>query len=181
MMQASADAGLEAKTRAAVDAFAAPYAIRFLDTGAAGSIQTGGTLESAALALGVAAISTELGGSGVVTPQTLAVGRAGVRNLMAHLGMIDAAANTHPVPAGLLQCTEVDQYVLAPRDGLWEPLVALGDRIAAGTAVCQLYDPNNPVVEPRIVEAQRDGVVIARRTPARCRQGDFLMITAREP
>jgi predicted deacylase len=105
-------------------------------------------------------IATELGGGGTVTPQALAVGNTGIRNVMIHLGMI--AGEIPDLPA----CPAVEAYepaaLYAPTGGVFEPWFEPGETIIAGQRAGRIYplpDLERPPIE---LVFPLDGLVIAR-------------------
>ena len=73
---------------ALAEAFGAPWT--YLVAG----VQNKGGFDPCAQDLGVAFISTELGGGARLGRDTLEIGRRGVRNMLAHLGVIEPAAES---------------------------------------------------------------------------------------
>jgi predicted deacylase len=179
MMMCSGSRDLNIAMLAAVKNFGAPYGIIFRNTSSPGSMETEGTLEDAAHRRGIRAISTELGGGGYVTSDSLAVGRRGIRHLMAFVGLTDQHVHNKS-NCRLMECMDASQYLISPSDGLWEPLVQLGDQVEVGKPVCRLFRADELMSAPQILRSQSVGVVVTKRVPARCRRGDFLVITARE-
>jgi predicted deacylase len=62
--------------------------------------------------------------------------------------------------------------------GLFEPTVALGDRVPPGGSVGVLHDPERPGRETEAVHATDGGLAICRRVPAMAAPGDVLLHTA---
>jgi len=50
-----------------------------------------GMLETTVEEMGSVFISTELGGCGTATPETVAFAETGIRNILAHMGILDEA------------------------------------------------------------------------------------------
>ena len=132
------------------------------------------TLIATANRRGVLAIGAELGGSGTVTPQTIAVTERGVRNLMRHLGLVaDGAFPTElEGPPTRLMRVEGRHFVYAPDRGLFEPAFDLGDGVNAGQLAGQVHFIDDPERPPRAVHFGSDGIVICRRTPTAVERGD---------
>jgi predicted deacylase len=179
MMMSSGKKELDADMFAAVESFGAPFGIVFQETDNPGSMRTKGTLEDTAHKRGIAAISTELGGGGFLTSDTLAVGRRGIRNLITYLGLTRNYADNKS-DCRMMECIDASQYIVATDNGLWEPLVQLGDPVKIGTPMCRLFSTSDLMQAPEILFSQSAGVVIAKRVPARCRRNEFLLITARD-
>lgn len=84
------DKAQEARCRAARDAFNAPYSIEMRE------IDALGMYDHAAESLGKTFVTTELAGGGTATPETVAIARKGVRNLLIHGGLLDAVLEESP-------------------------------------------------------------------------------------
>lgn len=161
-----ADAALAARVVDLLEAFGAPVAavVRRPDAR--------GTLVAAALDRGIPAIATELGGGGGVTPATVALAAAGIRRVLASCGVL--APGVEPAPATRLLAVEPAGFVRAPGHGLFEPAVALGDRVAPGDVAGWLADPQRPERSAEELRFAAGGVVICRRVPALAQAGDVL-------
>jgi uncharacterized protein len=133
----------------------------------------GRTFTSASHRQGVLAMGTELGGGGLVTPQSLAVAEGGMRRVLAHVGLLQG-----PVPASApTRLTEIggdDYYVYASDGGLFEPLVDLGAEVEAGQPAARIHFHHTPWREPEQLAFRRGGLVLCKRIPARCERGDCL-------
>jgi uncharacterized protein len=132
------------------------------------------TLTAAAARAGIGHMSTELAGGGQVTPAALRIAEGGVRRVLYALG----ALTTPPPPAEhttrLMQISGQDYYCYAPDPGLFEPLVELGDEVAAGTPAALIHPHDTPWREPATAAFARAGTVICKRVPGRVERGDCL-------
>ncbi|TAJ85659.1 MAG: deacylase [Reyranella sp.] len=128
---------------------------------------------SAASRQGVVALTTELGGGGFVTPESLSIAEQGMRRVLAHVGLLQGPV---PPPAAtrLTETLGDDYYVYASEGGLFEPLVELGDEVSARQPAARIHFHHTPWREPEIVAFERPGLVICKRVPARCERGDCL-------
>lgn len=162
-----ADAGKkpDAKSLAALNAFAAP--IGYIT--AAGDSRT---LLAAARRSGVTAVGTELGGTGQVTRETLAVAATGVANMLAHFGATEKRAS--PARTRLMTVTGQRDYVYAPTRGWFEPHFDLGDTVKLGQSAGLVHFLDEPLREPVPVAFDADGVVICRRPPVPVERGDCI-------
>lgn len=115
-------------------AFNAPYAIVFDEVTASPHMPHGGTLEEAARALGKKAISSELGGAGRVTPQSLAVAERGLRNLLSFIGLVPPADAPGPGQSRsrLLFLGRPEHHVTITAGGCFAPLVEPGADVRKG-------------------------------------------------
>jgi predicted deacylase len=165
----------EASLRALL-AFAAPLAYIAAAAQGQGGDQT---LAGAAERAGIIALGTELGGSGTVTPAALDMARRGVKNLLVHLGILPESARIAGPPTRLLDVSPSD-FCYAPEDGVFEPLAAPGDMVAAGQIAGQMHFPETPTRVPVEVVFPGGGFVLCRRVPARSMRGDCLFGLGRE-
>jgi predicted deacylase len=76
--------------------------------------------------------------------------------------------------------TERENFVLAPESGLFETLVALGDRVEADQPVGRIHFIERPDREAETAYARNDGIVCVVRAVATCEQGDNIVVVARE-
>lgn len=164
---------------AALMAMGAPYAIVFDEGGGEGGMPHNGTIEGAARALGKRCFSSELGGAGRLTPDSVTVARAAAMNLLRHLGLLRG-----PVPESrsqLLTMARPENTVAAPVGGLFAPHARLGDEVRQGQRLgelCRLEDPGFPLTP---VTALCDGVVVAVSATARVTEGSTLFFVAERP
>jgi len=128
---------------------------------------------SAASRQGVVALTTELGGGGFVTPESLSVAAQGMRRVLAHVGLLQGPI---PAPAStrLTESVGADYYVYASEGGLFEPLVELGEEVSARQPAGRIHFHHTPWRQPEVVAFQRSGLVICKRVPALCERGDCL-------
>lgn len=146
---------------------------------------TAGDLNSAAQAAGCAVISCELGGSGRVSQKALAQGWAGVLRLLAAEGALhpDAAARLGATRAGPTRFADLGAgaaMATVMHHGLAEPLVRLGEEVAAGQTIALLRDPFDLSAPAREIAAPAAGLVLVRRRNALVAPGDHLILTGPE-
>ena len=143
-----------------------------------------GLLVAEAERQGKVVVSTELGGGGIVTQESIDVGRRGLANCLRHLGVLAGTVETRASlglpPAIIAAATEEDDFVRAPISGTCEPAVKPGDRVSAGDVVARLYRPEEPLRPAEVLRAARTGVVCGVRPLAITRQGDVLTVIGRE-
>ena len=158
---------------AAAAAFAGPVLWRH-----EGPVPSGRTL-SAAHDAGIPSIYAEAAGGGMISAAAVDVYVAGVRRVMAWLGMVPATGVPGPSspPRQLVGNGDLDvPAVVAPFDGICETLVGPLDTVVAGQVVAILRDP---LTGERIeVAAQGDGVVVLARRGARVNRDDNLVVLA---
>jgi N-alpha-acetyl-L-2,4-diaminobutyrate deacetylase len=160
------------RTVDALRAFGAPIALVLHE------LDDAGLLDTEVERRGKTFVSTELGGGARVSARSLAIGRRGVRNLLAHAGVLDAAPDV-PEPSRLMTVPP-DGYVLAQAEGLFEPLVELGESVDAGQAVARVHATADFEGEPRTHVAPRSGMLVGSRARAATTRGDCLAVLAED-
>ncbi len=161
------DPAMRARQCAALLAFGAPVTLMF------DRENSGRTLSAAARARGHLHFATELGGSGTTRPQTQAIADQGVRRLLAHLGVIEAAPSA-PTATRMMRMAGPSYYVYAPVRGLFEPDFSLGDAVRKGDPAGRIHFPEEPERAAREVVFSDDGIVVCRRVPSLVAPGDCL-------
>lgn len=172
LIKQSADAALFERQQAALHAFSAPLA--YIQGGAQGQ---GGdqTLGAVAERLGRISMGTELGGSGTLTPAALRVAERGLVNLLVHLGILPEGDRIAPeAPTRVFRVGGQDHMVYAPENGVYEPLVEIGETVRAGQPAARIHMPETPWAPPAEARFARDGYVLAKRLPGRSVRGDCL-------
>jgi hypothetical protein len=133
------------------------------------------TLLAGAERAGVAAIGTELGGSGTTSVHSLSVAERGIRRVLKHLGSLpDIDVGEDPPPTRVMEVRGFDYYTYSPDYGVWEPLADLGDEVKKGQPAAAVFSQQTPWREPVTTHFQRDGQVICRRVPGAVERGDCL-------
>ena len=108
-------------------AFGAPYAFVFPGG------HSSGVASAAAARQGALAVGTEMAGAGTVTPRALRICEQGVRNVLAHLGVVtDHEIAPLEGPTRILRAEDMRSFAYAPEVGLFEPVVELGDEVREG-------------------------------------------------
>lgn len=164
------DKAQEARCRAGRDAFNAPYSIEMRE------IDFLGMYDDAAEGLGKTFVSTELGGGGTARPDTTAIARKGVRNLLIHAGILDAIPQR--APTRLLIQPDDDCFHFAPDPGLVDFAVALGQTVRQGDLLARIWQTHHLGRAPLDIVAQRDGLVVARHHSGLVQAGDCLAVLA---
>jgi hypothetical protein len=158
------------KAIAALKAFGSPVA--YVSEGNQGGNLT---LSGGAARKGKIALGTEAGGSGHVTRAALQMVERGVNNVLVHVGILPESARIAPDgPTRFLEVGGPDYFVYAPDDGLYEPLVELGEMVHAGQPAARMHWPETPWAKPVTANFARDGFVLCKRMPGRTMRGDCL-------
>jgi len=95
----------------------------------------GGTTSAAAAAIGVAAITAEAGGCGLVEEDMVALHVRGLGRVLTAMGIADADANGAPAGAGEPGAAEYlgrFLWLRCAQEGWWEPAVVAGEKVAEG-------------------------------------------------
>ena len=165
-------ASQQAACVAAVEAFNAPYSLMLRE------IDNVGMYDTLVEAQGKVFVTTELGGGGTATARSVRIARRGVRNLLIHAGIM--AGEPEHAPSVWLDMPGDDCYHFATCEGLVEPLVDLGERVAEGAPLARIWPPDRTGLMPLEVPAQRAGVLAARHFPGLIQTGDCLAVVAEQ-
>ncbi|EMY34013.1 succinylglutamate desuccinylase/aspartoacylase family protein [Arthrobacter crystallopoietes BAB-32] len=166
------DLAWERKT-AAARAMGLPYAMVVRPRLEPGSLSTAGD------DAGTLALATELGGGGTVDPDVLGSARRGVRSLLEHVGIMSPQPAPEPAEPVWLELVP-ESPVVAGSAGVFEPLVALGQRVRAGQPVVRIHAVDELDRAPHEFTARMDGVVAILRRPALVTLGSYLLHVAPE-
>ncbi|MCV7065522.1 succinylglutamate desuccinylase/aspartoacylase family protein [Mycolicibacterium farcinogenes] len=131
---------------------------------------------------GVFHLSTELGGGASVGDQEIRLAEHGLLRLLHHVGLLREPATTEPpATTTMLHRTPAHEYIYAnsTERGLFEPLASLGDSVTEGQLVGLIRFTTAPWREPEPVLSPTDGVILARRIPARTGLGDCVFVLGR--
>jgi len=162
------DAGHLGRTIEAGRAFGAPYTIV--------SASLGGDMSESAARHGCIYLSTELSGAGSIDSDLLALTERGILRLLAHLGM--AAGAEVAAPTRMMTVAGSDAVVLAPRNGLFEPLVRIEDRVEAGQHLGVIHAFDEPGGAGTPLPSPIAGMVYGLRWPAHVRRAERMAFIA---
>jgi len=171
-MHALPDPGLRARTLAAAEAFAAPFNVIF------GGIDEGATFTSSVERRGIVSLGTEVSGWGRVNVEGLRIVRRGLRNILAHMGILEGRVETAQPDgsAGTRHMAVPDRsfYEFAPAAGTFEPRHLAGERVRAGALAGLLHFVEDVDRDPLEIRYRRDGVLWLAAGPGRVARGDRL-------
>ena len=155
---------------AAMQAFNAPYSMMLLE------IDSVGMYDTAAEEMGKVFISTELGGGGTTSARTVTIAKNGVRNLLTHAGVMkgDVARQS----SIMLDMPDGDCFSFAEQDGLIEPCVDLGDKVAKGDRIAKIWPADRTGVKPTEYRAKMSGIATGRHFPGLVKTGDCISVLA---
>ena len=170
-MRQSQDTSLNARALSALLAFGAPIGLIW-------AYSPDSRLSSvAAVNRDLVALGGEFGGGGSVTTSGVRIVEQGLKNLLAHAGIIEASHAVGPFsgPSRLMEIKSRDYYVYAPEAGLFEPAVELGDSVRQGQLCGKVYFVDNPGRAPEACYFDGDGMVICKRHFGRVERGDCVV------
>lgn len=160
----------ETRSIAARDAFNAPYSLQMLE------IDSTGMYDNAAEAMGKTFVTTELGGRGSSTPQTVAIARKGLRNLLIHAGIMRGALDLAPSQTLIQDTTACFHF--SPLAGMVEFHKNLGDPVNKGTLLARIWDIKRTGLAPVEIRANIEGLLAVRHTYGLIQHGDCLAVLA---
>ena len=170
------DAAQRAETARVSRLFDTPFVFIYASTMASG------LLTDEAEAEGKVTLGGEFGGGETTSRFGVRHAYEGTQNVLRHYGLLEGrislirpAGSPEPV---LVKADQLDYYVPCPRDGVWEPVVDLGEQVAEGDLVGRLHDFSDhggPAIE---IRAQRSGYVIMMHLSARPLKGQTLYVAA---
>ena len=172
------DEALMARAREAMLAFGAPVSLEMVE------LDAGGMLDTAVEEMGKIFVGTELGGGGTTTTETVAIAETGVRNLLAHFGLIDEEPVTREArglpPTRRMHMPEPGCFLIAEDAGLYEALVDLDAPVEEGQPVGQIHFPERPERAPAVYRAGTSGSLIGRTHKVLVEPGTFLALIAHD-
>lgn len=158
------DKANEAACFAAMAAFNAPYSVQLLE------IDSAGMYDTAVEDMGKVLVSTELGGGGSATAKSIAVAKKGLRNVLIHAGILKGEMQIDPTVR--LDMPDSDCFVFSENDGLYEPMVDLGEQVGQGDLVARVWPVDRTGVDPIAYRAKINGFLISRHFPGLIKAGD---------
>ncbi len=167
-----ADQELMARTIAAAKAFGAPNCLVLNELDAVGMLDT------AVEEMGKVFVSTELGGGGTTTVETVRIATDGVHDVLVHVGALAEAARG----TGETRFLETPEgsFVIADRSGIMEVAVEPGQTIRAGDPIAYIHDIDAPTAPPCIYRAPLAGIVVHRHVAGLIGRGDCLSVIAQD-
>jgi uncharacterized protein len=133
--------------------------------------EIGGFSSAAAFRKGVCSILTELAGGGALTKGLATQAGDGLKRSLKAIGALKTAPATSPGPVRTFQ---EENSVFATEPGVFEPLADPGEDIKAGQPAALIHRTETPGRAPVELFFEADGVILAKRVPARVLRGDCL-------
>lgn len=155
---------------AAVEAFNAPYTMMMLE------IDNVGMYDTAVEDQGKVFITTELGGGGSATARSISIAKKGVRNVLKHVGIMKG--DLEVAPTTMLDMPDGDCFVFCEDDGLFEPMLELGEPIKKGDIVARVWPADRTGKPPVDYRARRSGIIASRHFPGLIKSGDCMSVVA---
>ena len=108
----------------------------------------------------------------------------GIKNVLRHYGLLDGEMvrirEEGSEPTRLVDAANLDDYIPTPRDGVWEPVVRLGQRVEAGDLLGRLHDFSDHSAPALDIRTDRAGWVLMLHFRAMVAKGATLYVVARE-
>ena len=156
----------EAACMAAMQAFNAPYSVRMLE------IDNVGMFDTEVESQGKVFVTTEIGGAGTATSQSVAIARKGIRNLLIHAGILAGELDLGDTVQ--LDIPDARCFMFSETVGLVEYLVEMGDTVVADQPIARVWPSDQTGVQPMTCHALRSGILTARHVPGLVKIGDFV-------
>jgi len=165
------NAAQQQQSIAAMKAFGAPVNMMILEMDATSLYDT--IVEAA----GKIFVTTELGGGGTTTPETMAIADRGVRNFLIHAGILQAELEPTPT-VQFMDMPEENCYVTSEDEGILEMRKNLGEDVSEGETIAFVHAFKKTGVPPVRYTASRSGMLVCRHHPAKIAIGDTLAVIA---
>lgn len=133
--------------------------------------EIGGFSSAAAFRKGVCSILTELAGGGAVTKGLAREAGDGLKRSLKSIGAISSAPEAAP---GRSRAFLEEGSIFATEPGVFEPLADPGEDVKPGQPAALIHQTETPGRPPVELFFEADGVILAKRVPARVVRGDCL-------
>ena len=136
------------------------------------------TIDAVAENLGKVIISSELGGSGMVTRYTAALATEGLARMVAALGHLPVKG---PPPAShYVRLPPSDKFLICDDDMVFVPTVDLGEAVVTGDILGHGRFIDRVGAKPRVFVAPQDGWVLCFGGQGLSRRGDVIAVVAED-
>lgn len=126
--------------------------------------------------VGVTSVEIEGGSGGPVTAEDLEIMRDGILRGLHAYGVLARGPGPAAKPAIRVDAPEANNHP-APRDGILEHRVALGDEVATGDLVAVLHPAHGRAADPVEIRATGPGIILRQRAKAFVRKGELICNT----
>ena len=157
----------------AAKAFEAPYLLKMLE------LDAGGMYDTQVESMGKIFVTTELGGGGTTSIETIKIAKRGVDNFLIHAKILAGESKSSTLPAVLLSMPDEGSFICCEHRGLVEPFVELGDVVKEGDLLAKVHNIDRTATTPENYYAKRDGMVIIKHRPSIINIGDNLVVIAK--
>jgi len=170
------DAAQRAEIARVARLFDTPFVLIYASTMASG------LLTDEAEAEGKITIGGEFGAGESVDRAGVRHAYEGIKNVLRHYGLLegDVQKIRSETSQLLVRADSLDCYVPCPRDGIWEPVVELGERATAGQLIGRLHDFSDHSVPAVDIRSPREGRIVMMHLSARPQKGQTLYVIADE-
>lgn len=167
-----------AETAKLSQVFDTPFVLIYSSAMASGLLTDEAELE------GKVTLGSELGAGASLDRTGVRVAYEGVRNVLRHYGLLDGAIQKlRPEaegPTRLIEAANLDAYIPAPADGIWEPVISPGSKVREGQLLGRLHDFSDHSSPARDILSPRDGWIAMLHLSARPTKGQTLFVVAEE-
>jgi predicted deacylase len=148
------------------------------------STMASGLLTDEAEAEGKITIGGEFGGGETVDRFGVRHAYEGVLNVLRHYGLLEGEIKKIRPDSSerpkLVRADNLQDYIPCPRNGIWEPVIALGHRVKADELVGRLHDFSDHSAPAIEIRSPREGCVAMMHLSARPSKGQTLFVIAEE-
>ena len=122
-------------------------------------------------------VSSELGGSGTLTPGTAHIALRGLRTLLVHLGHIeDCGLRSRSAAQRIVRVPGAGSYIYADHSGVIEPCVVPGEIVEDQQVIAYSHQLDRLDVPPQPVRAPHAGLVVALNGQGAVHRGDVIAV-----
>lgn len=172
------DAQQRKATLAAMKAFQAPVNLIIKEIGGEG------LLDYEVERMGKIFLCAEMAGAGMLSPTAVKIAESGIRNILIHFGLSQGDLLTREKqghsPPRTMEIPGLENYSLAPSDGVFESFFELGAWIEVGDQIGQIHFLGDISREPKPVIASQSGMIVTMRAPGWVEPGDCVAVVARD-
>lgn len=127
-------------------------------------------------------VTTELGGGEAIPAHVHRIAYEGLRNVLMHLGVLSGQCVSREdlgkPPAIITAALDASFYLLAPKSGIFEIGVELGDFVTVGQTVGYIFDLESPQTAPATIVSSKAGYLVCMRAPCLTQMGDCVAVIA---
>ena len=166
------DRNLQQQAEEIMIAFGAPNSLRIKEQ------DDRGMMDSTVEKMGKIFVTTEIGGGGTATAETLDITYTGCRNVLSKTGLISPEITLRATR--MLELPDPECFVIAKDYGLLEMRTGLGWDCHRGNLLARIHPINRSGMKPVEYITHRNGILMARHHQGLIRPGDCLAVIADE-